>query len=114
MDTPLRAKIAETRCSMSVQKRRKYSDEFKQDAVDLVLKQGYKVSEAARNLGINAGMLRRWINHVTDAEDQVSGKPDDLKEAEARIRELEAENKRLLMEREILKKATAFFAKESK
>ena len=51
---------------MTVQKRRKYTDEFRQDAVKLVTEQGYKVPEAARNLGINAAMLRRWIKNATD------------------------------------------------
>ncbi len=96
---------------MTVQKRRKYTDEFKQDAVMLVLEQGYKVSEAARNLGINEGMLRRWVKKIAEVDARVPGSSGTL--AEARIRELEAENKRLQMEREILKKATAFFAKES-
>lgn len=98
---------------MSVQKRRKYTEEFKQNAVNLVLEQGYKISEAARNLGINDGMLRRWINNATQADKRNSGKSGELVEAQARIHELEAENKRLQMEREILKKAAAFFAKES-
>ncbi len=98
---------------MSVQKRRKHTEEFKQNAVKLVLEQGYKISEAARNLGINDGMLRRWINNATQADKRNPGKSGELAEAQARIQELEAENKRLQMEREILKKAAAFFAKES-
>lgn len=98
---------------MSVQKRRKYTDEFKQNAVKLVLEQGYKASEAARNLGINEGMLRRWIKKAADIEGRESVGPEGLTREQARIRELESEVKRLQMEREILKKATAFFAKES-
>lgn len=98
---------------MTVRKRRKYSAEFKQDAVNLVAEQGYKVPEAARNLGINEGVLRRWIRKAADAEDQGLSSASELTKEQARIRELEAENKRLKMEREILKKATAFFVKES-
>lgn len=98
---------------MTVQKRRKYTDEFKQDAARLVTEQGYKVPEAARNLGINEGVLRRWIKKATEKTE--SGQPSsaELTKEQARIRELEAQVKRLEMEREILKKATAFFAKES-
>ncbi|TQV84224.1 transposase [Exilibacterium tricleocarpae] len=55
MYTPLSVKIALARCLMTVQKRRKYTDELKQDAVRLVIEQGYKVLEATRNLG-----SRRW------------------------------------------------------
>lgn len=98
---------------MTVQKRRKYTDEFRLDAANLVLVQGYKASEAARNLGINEGMLRRWIKKAAHIEGRGSAGPEGLTRDQARIRELENEVKRLQMEREILKKATAFFAKES-
>jgi len=98
---------------MSVQTRRKYTDEFRQDAVNLVLEQGYKASEAARNLGINEGMLRRWIKNAAGIEGVESVGAEGLTREQARIRELEREVKRLQMEREILKKATAFFVKES-
>ena len=47
-------------------KRRKYSKEFKLDAVSLVLEQGYSQAEAARNLGINSNMLSRWIRQFQD------------------------------------------------
>ncbi len=46
---------------MKKKTRRKYTDEFKDEAVNLVTDQGYKVTEAARNLGIHDGVLRRWI-----------------------------------------------------
>lgn len=95
---------------MSKEKRRKYTEEFRQEAVNLVTEQGYKASEAARNLGINESMLRRWIRNTTI---ESRGHKAALSDEQSRIRELEAENKRLKMEREILKKATAFFVKES-
>lgn len=98
---------------MTVQKRRKYTPEFKLDAVKLVTEQGYKASEAARNLGINEGMLRRWIQNLSGRVESGPSASTGSSEDQARIRELEAEVKRLKMEREILKKATAFFAKES-
>ena len=93
---------------MSEKKRgkyRKYSREFKEEAVGLVVQQGYSVAEAARNLGVNANMLSRWKQ-----EFEGKGPSVDEKSELARLRK---ENKRLLMEREILKKAAAFFAKES-
>ena len=93
---------------MSVQKRgkyKRYSREFKEEAVNLVVVQGYSISEAARNLGVNANMLGRWKQEFEGSVPSV-----DEKSELARLRR---ENKRLLMEREILKKAAAFFAKES-
>jgi transposase len=94
-------------------KRKKYSKEFKHDAVRLVTEQGYSIAEAARNLGLNYNMLGRWKRESEEQEDAFRGNgkltPDQLE-----LRRLQVENRQLRMEREILKKATAFFAKESK
>jgi len=95
------------------QKRKHYSKQFKVDAVKLVTEQGYKVSEAARNLGIHHSSLRRWKNELeTNSSQAFSGKGHMRPEKED-LHRLRKENKRLRMEREILKKAAAFFAKES-
>jgi transposase len=94
---------------MSNQTRRRFSDEFKEEAVKLITEQGYKVSEASRNLDINASMLRRWQRELSPESD---GSIDADENAE--LQRLRKENKTLRMEREILKKAAAFFAKESK
>jgi transposase len=90
--------------------RKVYTSEFKQSAVSLVTEQDYKPEEAAKNLGINVGTLRYWIKRhrrggVVDPAEQI-----DLRK---RNTELEREVARLRMERDILKKAAAFFAKES-
>ena len=96
------------------QKRKHYSKQFKNDAVKLVTEQGYKVSEAARNLGIHHSSLRRWKKQLeTDGNHAFPGKGHMIPEKEE-LHRLRKENKRLRMEREILKKATAFFANESK
>jgi len=94
---------------MSNQTRRRFSDEFKEEAVKLITEQGYKVSEASRNLDINASMLRRWQRELSPESD---GSIDADEKVE--LQRLRKENKTLRMEREILKKAAAFFAKESK
>ncbi len=95
------------------QKRTHYSKQFKVDAVKLVTEQGYNVSEAARNLGIHHSSLRRWKKQLeTDGNQAFPGKGHMTTEKDELYR-LRKENKRLRMEREILKKATAFFAKES-
>ena len=94
---------------MSKQTRRRFSDEFKEEAVKLITEQGYKVSEAARNLDIDPSLLRRWQRERSSESD---GSIDADEKAE--LQRLRKENKTLRMEREILKKAAAFFAKESK
>ena len=96
------------------QKRKYYSKQFKIDAVKLVTEQGYNVSEAARNLGIHHTSLRRWKKQLeTDDDHAFSDKGHMIPEKEELYR-LRKENKRLRMERDILKKAAAFFANESK
>ncbi len=95
-------------------KRKHYSKQFKIDAVKLVTEQGYKVSEAARNLGLHHSSLRRWKKQLeTDGNQAFPGK-GHMTTAKAALYRLRKENKRLQMEREILKKATAFFVNESK
>jgi transposase len=95
------------------EKRRQYTVEFKREAVRLITDHGYKTAEAARNLGIDAGMLRRWQReHAEDDTAAFSGHGRPRPEQEE-LRRLRQENIRLRMERDILKKATAFFAKES-
>lgn len=90
--------------------RRKYSREFKISAVGLVQQQGYTVVDAATSLGVDPGCLRGWLKRFPA---EGSAQPDSAGAVQAELRRLRDENKRLLMEREILKKATAFFAKES-
>jgi len=87
-----------------------YSQEFREEAVALVLNQGYSVPEAARSLGIATNMLYRWKQKV---EDQHQGKVLSEDERDE-LKRLRKENKNLRMEKEILKKASAFFAKEMK
>ena len=95
------------------QKRKHYSKQFKIDAVKLVTEQGLNVSEAARNLGIHHSSLRRWKRQLeSDGNQAFPGKGNLIPEKEE-LNRLRKENKRLRMERDILKKATAFFAKES-
>ncbi len=94
-------------------KRRKHSKEFKQDAVRLVTEQGYALAEAARNLGHNANMLARWKKETEESEDAFRGN-GKLTQEQLELRQLRSENRQLRLEREILKKATAFFVNESK
>ena len=94
--------------------RRGYSKQFKVDAVKLVTEQGYKISEAARNLDICPSVLRRWKDQIEkDGQQAFPGKGYMTSEKEE-LHRLRKEVKRLQMERDILKKATAFFANLSK
>ncbi len=99
---------------MSKKRQRKdFTDEFKNDAVKLVIEQGYNCSEVARRLGIGHSNVSRWVRaHRAQSENQAE--PGSSQDLEAEVKRLRKENKRLLMEREILKKAAAFFANESK
>jgi len=95
------------------EKGKHYSKQFKIDAVKLVTEQGYRVSEAARNLGLHHSSLRRWKKQLeTDGSQAFPGKGHMTAQKEE-LHRLRKENKRLRMEREILKKATAFFVNES-
>ena len=89
---------------------KRYSKEFKEETVALVQSQGYSVPEAAKSVGITDKLLYNWKKNI---EDKQSGKAlsDDEREELKRLRK---ENKNLRMEKEILKKASAFFAKEMK
>ncbi len=87
-----------------------YSKEFKEESVSLITEQGYSVSEAAKSLGIGTSMLYKWKQAI---EDQRSGK-SLTKDERDELKMLRKENKNLRMEKEILKKASAFFAKEMK
>jgi transposase len=93
--------------------RRDFTDEFKNDAVKLVIEQGYSCSEVGRRLGVNHTNISRWVRMHRDQLEN-STESGSVKDMEAEVKRLLKENKRLLMEREILKKAAAFFANESK
>ena len=92
--------------------RRKFSPEFKAEAVRLVRHGGKSKAALARDLGIGESALYQWVQQA-DVEDG-RGPPGALaREERDELAALRRENKQLRMEREILKKATAFFAKEN-
>jgi transposase len=93
--------------------RRTYTPEFKAEAVRLVTEQGYSVAEAARSLGLSENLIRNWKRALEARGGHVSPGQGKLSPSEEENRRLRAENKRLLAERDILKKAAAFFAKEA-
>lgn len=91
--------------------RRVYNAEFKKSAIALVLEQNRSSDEVARSLGINPSTLRSWLKRYGSPGKLIDPVEDaDLRRQNA---ELRREVTRLRMERDILKKATAFFAKET-
>ena len=95
-------------------KRKKYSKEFKLDAVSLVLEQSYTRTDAANSLGINQQMLGRWVKESQAGDGQAFRGNGKLTPEQEEIRALKAKVKKLQMEKDILKKATVFFAAETK
>jgi transposase len=88
---------------------RKFTPEYRDEAVKMVIETSRPIAEVARDLGINEGTLGNWVSKYRD-EHPAS---EDLGISErARLKELEKENRELRLEREFLKKAAAFFAKE--
>ena len=95
--------------------RKQYTKEFKLDAISLVVDQGLTIAEAARSLGIRANMLGRWIKeNEADNNGQAFRGNGKLTPDQEEIRRLKIENKQLKLERQILKGAAVFFAKETK
>jgi transposase len=94
--------------------RRNYTKEFKADAVGLVVEQGYSSAEVGRRLGVSENNVNRWVRQYRDKKAIASTDGLTREQLEAELKRLRKENKRLEMEREILKKAAAFFANESK
>lgn len=88
----------------------KFTLEFKQEAVKLVTEQGYRQAEAAKSLGVNSKNISRWINESNGK--LIPAKRAILTAEQEELQQLRKENKRLKLEREILKKAAAFFANE--
>jgi transposase len=91
--------------------RRSFSDEFKAGAVRLVLDEGKTIAEVARDLDLLRSSLDLWVKHAR--ADRSNGKTGLTTAEREELAQLRKENRELKMQREILKKAAAFFAKEN-
>jgi len=93
-------------------KRRVFSREFKLAAVKKVVEQGLAYGTVARDLGVSDSLIRKWKKSFDD-EGTTEVNAVGNSSVESELKRLREENRQLKMERDILKKATAFFAKES-
>ena len=93
-----------------MRERKQYTDAFKAEAVALVVEQEMTPTQVARDLDVNLGTLRLWLDRAKSKVPE-DGLNDDER---GELQRLRKQNRELLMEREILKKAAVFFAKETK
>jgi len=98
------------------QKRKKYSKQFKLDALQMYEKGEKSMSQVERELGITAGLLGKWREELQQAKDPGEAFPGNgnLPDSEGRIRQLERENAQLRQEKEILKKVLGIYSKDAR
>ena len=99
---------------MSTKKRKTYNREFKLEAVRLITEKGYSIAEASRNLGVEYSVLRRWKKQLADDPQNAFPGKGQLKAADQELRTVQRELQRVKKERDILKKALAYFAEDQK
>lgn len=92
--------------------RRQFTREFKIEAVRLVRDRGVSVAQACRDIGVHENVLRKWIKQFEEDPGQAFPGQGNLKPEQAKIERLRREVQKLKAERDILKKAAAYFAKD--
>jgi transposase len=92
--------------------RQRFTQQFKDDAARLVIENGYSFEETGRRLGVGANNISRWVRKYRNTLEGPAESGFSREQLVAELKRVRKENKRLEMEREILKKATVFFAKE--
>ena len=92
--------------------RRSFTDKFKREAVKLVKQSGVKVTHIARDLGIEQSVLRRWVDQERGGVLDMQPSRPIRSEAAGEVERLQRELRRVTMERDILKKALGYFAKD--
>ena len=97
---------------MAKKGKRSYDNEFKREAVRLVVEEGRKASEVELNLGITPTLVSRWVREMSEDPEYTFPGKGRLKAPDEEIRKLQRENERLRRERDILKKAVAIFSKD--
>ena len=92
--------------------RRVFNREFKTEAVRLVRERGVSVAQASRDLGVHENVIRKWVKQFDDDPGQAFPGQGNMKPEQAEIERLKREVQKLKAERDILKKAAAYFAKD--
>jgi transposase-like protein len=110
VDTLLEGVPSRWESKMGKRHRRKFTDEFKAETVKLIRESGRPVASVARELDLTETAVRSWVKRSEASGSAETLSPDER----AELRRLRKENRELRMEKEILRKATAFFAKESR
>jgi transposase len=94
-------------------KQRRFSREFKREAVELLNRSGSSALQVSKELGIDSTTLSRWRREIGDGSDDAEREPTSVFALKEELKWLRKENERLKEEHAILKKAAAYFAKES-
>lgn len=95
---------------MAGQNRKRFTPEFREEAVKMVIETSRPIAQVARELNLNEGTLGNWVNQYR--RQHADKEPPLTVDERARLRELERENRELRMETEFLKKAAAYFAQD--
>jgi len=95
-------------------KRRNFDDSFKLQVVQMITEQNLSVSEICKDMKLTPSAVRRWLKQVKAEQSGQAGIGKPLTAEQQRIRQLENENRQLRQDNELLKKASAFFARELK
>jgi transposase len=96
-----------------MERRRKFSREFKLEAVKLVTERGVAVAQTAKDLDVHENVLRKWVRELPEEPEEAFPGNGKQRAQDVEIVRLRKEVAKLKMERDILKKAAAYFAKES-
>jgi len=95
-------------------KRRTFDASFKLQVASMIVEQGMSVSQVCKDMKLAESAVRRWVAQLQSEQGGLPGIGKPLTAEQIRIRELEAQNRQLRMDVDILKKASAFFARELK
>jgi transposase len=93
--------------------KRHFKPEYRQEVAELVLDKNYSVKEAADAMNVGKSTVDKWVRQLRKERDGIAVKASPISPEMRRIKELERENQRLKMEKEILKKATALLMSDS-
>ncbi len=98
---------------MTNKKRRTFTPEFKLEAAQLVVDQKYSIGEAATAMNVGKSTMDKWVRQLKNERNGTAGHPNAITPEQRKIQELEKRIKRIELEKEILKKATALLMSDS-